>query len=670
MQKRGISGVVSMIFIIFIVLVSISILWLFVQPEVVNVIGDKENPGEYTKFVTCTNVVLEVQSCSYGNSSMEINIKAGGGVNELSNIVFEFDNQNKFFHLNDSVSGRIPDEFGYSNVIFGSQGFTEAPNSVRVTGILINGEACQFDDSFTPCLLEPESESVCGNNRTEFGEQCDDGNLINGDGCSSLCIEEINNFTSCSDFNITVIPLTDYNESTCTRTRNGLVYGVNQLPSAGLRVVGTDWSRAAATGASLGRDIVQWYEPYDSFEPDANLNFTELDRRIAGYKAANMKVILTLRANHPNRSESSFDPNTQTLFQDDSWPKFDQEQAWKDYLQAVVKRYYRGDDGEQYAGALAAIQIGNEWGHQFTINSSYGRYQSGEEQEAILDLMEFSYSAVKEISPELPVIGFAVSGTPNWALGAGWNEDGGRYDGIYYTINTQVNGISIVRQPDIDQATIANIREVLTEGSSFYDYFDAHIYFQSPEEARYVANFIRDTWRQNGIRKGLVSTEFATPTYNYSHDLHSYNIKAAQAVAYHAGFDTIIWGNWNPSPGSPNLLQTSLKYSGGSGYQTKQIGNYTYFQSLSKNFNTVSREGDSFSFGINNNYNNFSLADDIPTYPSLYQCFDGLDNDDDGLIDSADSHCTNLGCNGGRQNITLGCIDPEGFSEDDWIFTF
>ncbi len=31
------------------------------------------------------------------------------------------------------------------------------------------------------------SEAVCGNTRLEYGEQCDDGNALNGDGCSSIC---------------------------------------------------------------------------------------------------------------------------------------------------------------------------------------------------------------------------------------------------------------------------------------------------------------------------------------------------------------------------------------------------------------------------------------------------------------------------------------------------
>jgi cysteine-rich repeat protein len=31
---------------------------------------------------------------------------------------------------------------------------------------------------------------ICGNDRRDMGEECDDGNLMNGDGCSSLCENE------------------------------------------------------------------------------------------------------------------------------------------------------------------------------------------------------------------------------------------------------------------------------------------------------------------------------------------------------------------------------------------------------------------------------------------------------------------------------------------------
>src|SRR3989344_9387533 len=41
-------------------------------------------------------------------------------------------------------------------------------------------------NTFPVCKKIP----VCGNGQREFGEQCDDNNRINGDGCNSLCMFE------------------------------------------------------------------------------------------------------------------------------------------------------------------------------------------------------------------------------------------------------------------------------------------------------------------------------------------------------------------------------------------------------------------------------------------------------------------------------------------------
>jgi len=460
-----------------------------------------------------------------------------------------------------------------------------------------------------------------------------------------------------------IIPLSDFDENTCTRIRRA------DLPSAGLRVIGTDWQRASETGASLGRNIIQWYQAYDE---QGNLNFDNLDSTMRGYHDAGMKVILTLRANHPDKSENGFNIGDRTLFVDDSWPKYEYEADWTDYLKNVTDRYYLNPLPE-YEDTLAAIQIGNEWGHQFIINESYGRYQVGQEQKAILDLMNFSYKAVKGIAPDLSVFAFAISGTPGWALGDGQYDSGDEwtYDGIYYAQKDNKNGISVILPGDVNQGTIAGIKRIIAEGNASYDYFDAHIYFQRPEEARYVANFVRNVWMENEITgKGLVSTEFANPIYNYSYDWHSHSLKAAQAVAYHAGFDTIILGNWYPSPGSPNLLQDSLRSD--AGYQFSQVYNYTEFQGITKDFVGVRRQNNLFTFDSQKSYD---LNKDVPPYPSYYQCSDGLDNDNDGFADELDSDCEDyydlsINCNNQKVQNLPGCIDPEGFSEDNWIFLF
>lgn len=38
-----------------------------------------------------------------------------------------------------------------------------------------------------PSVCTYNGPAICGNGRVERGEQCDDGNLVNGDGCSNRC---------------------------------------------------------------------------------------------------------------------------------------------------------------------------------------------------------------------------------------------------------------------------------------------------------------------------------------------------------------------------------------------------------------------------------------------------------------------------------------------------
>ena len=41
------------------------------------------------------------------------------------------------------------------------------------------------------CGVAPPADPVCGNSAVEAGEQCDDGNTVDGDGCSSSCRREV-----------------------------------------------------------------------------------------------------------------------------------------------------------------------------------------------------------------------------------------------------------------------------------------------------------------------------------------------------------------------------------------------------------------------------------------------------------------------------------------------
>lgn len=53
-------------------------------------------------------------------------------------------------------------------------------------GNSLNGDGCSSN-----CQFEGNYTQVCGNGVWELGETCDDGNILNGDGCSSTCHVEV-----------------------------------------------------------------------------------------------------------------------------------------------------------------------------------------------------------------------------------------------------------------------------------------------------------------------------------------------------------------------------------------------------------------------------------------------------------------------------------------------
>ena len=50
---------------------------------------------------------------------------------------------------------------------------------------------CPFGDPCQVDILNPGPSAICGNGIVEPGEECDDGNLMNGDGCDQSCVAEI-----------------------------------------------------------------------------------------------------------------------------------------------------------------------------------------------------------------------------------------------------------------------------------------------------------------------------------------------------------------------------------------------------------------------------------------------------------------------------------------------
>jgi len=79
---------------------------------------------------------------------------------------------------------------------------SDCPSEVDCTcpycgdGNLDPGEECDDgnnadgDGCSAQCTTEPSTEPYCGDGNLDEGEECDDGNTTDGDGCSSTCTIE------------------------------------------------------------------------------------------------------------------------------------------------------------------------------------------------------------------------------------------------------------------------------------------------------------------------------------------------------------------------------------------------------------------------------------------------------------------------------------------------
>jgi M6 family metalloprotease-like protein len=105
----------------------------------------------------------------------DINLESGTG-----EVLTYTDSCNSSFYTNGLLEYQCGSSTVPSNYIV--KGMYDCPNGC------VNGA----------CISE-QPESVCGNNIIETGESCDDGNIQNDDGCSSVCTIEIPNTDFCTD---------------------------------------------------------------------------------------------------------------------------------------------------------------------------------------------------------------------------------------------------------------------------------------------------------------------------------------------------------------------------------------------------------------------------------------------------------------------------------------
>lgn len=649
MQKRGLSGIVTLVLITLIAIVSIMILWLFVQPAVVEIIGNgKAGGGEYQRFITCSDLNLEVESCAYDNAIVRVGVKRGSGILKIANLVFEFEG-NPLLSLNNSLSGDVPKEFNSSLISFDLADFNQIPENTRVTAILENNEVCQFDDLPTSCEEEPENFIECGNGVLETGEQCDDGNLINGDECDEFCrFEAQQNQSDYCKIESGIVYLGDF-ENNCTRIRDGLIDSdIKPIPYAGFHSAGArDSPQTAGVGAKYHRVIVSWH---DAYYPNGSIKEGYLlEGAEQTLKDNNIKLVLTVRTNDPNRGTCSYTIGERSADEIDSYPR--NESEWTSYVKFIVNKYYTQQiiNGEE--PLLAGIQVGNEWSHQFSVNTTnnpgcdINLVDGNVKIDTMINLTRLTYNAVQEAqqnlpasAKKLPVLAFGITGVDKFALKRGFNTNGFTYNGFFS------NGIIINYPDDVSENTVSGIEKFITRAAPYYDYLDIHLRANFYYEHGFVAQWIRDLWKANGITgKGLIATEYAGPFSFYTTNYHKYFIPVSLAHSLFEGFDSIAWSPWNAEEKqNVNFALMSMTNSNRQARQYARDG-YKTFTDAADGFKKIRLHGsDTYEFLDANNQviGTINASQNIPAIPATFQqCSDLLDNDNDGQIDGQDSFC-------------------------------
>lgn len=122
--------------------------------------------------------------------------------------------------------------------------------------LFVNHYATAQPGTYTTAVTCPCNLPVCGNGILEPGEQCDDGNVINGDGCSSTCQIEIG-APACG----LVCTLTE--PEPCSTVVDATNAGCNSTPTAftavthNTTVCGNGWATPVANPA--GNRDTDWY---------------------------------------------------------------------------------------------------------------------------------------------------------------------------------------------------------------------------------------------------------------------------------------------------------------------------------------------------------------------------------------------------------------------------
>ncbi|MCX6749609.1 MAG: myxococcus cysteine-rich repeat containing protein [Candidatus Pacearchaeota archaeon] len=204
-SRKGLSAIVANLLIILLVLVAVGVIWVVIR----NVISSGSEQIELGQFT----FDLSIKSAYVSGTNIVVGVRRSPGGGELLGMKFIFSNETESKTIEKMVAMTELDERTFTFTSAEISGMN-AGDEVSVAPVYSSSGAEKTGtptDSATISGTTPEDGGsevipICGNGALESGEQCDDGNTISGDGCSSTCQhEEGSESPYCGDGNCDIL---------------------------------------------------------------------------------------------------------------------------------------------------------------------------------------------------------------------------------------------------------------------------------------------------------------------------------------------------------------------------------------------------------------------------------------------------------------------------------
>lgn len=202
MNKRGLSNIIVTLILIVISIIAVGLVWSVAQQII----------SEGTEDISLTGfkISIKIPNAEVQGSNIAVSVKRNAGEGNLTGINFIFSDEKdteveertvSLKELQSDVFDFTLDDLNASEVksvsiapIYLTNSGKETLGNIADTYNIISSGGGNGDNGGNG-----GNGAVCGNSIVETGEQCDDGNTDNGDGCSSTCQTEGGECTPAAD---------------------------------------------------------------------------------------------------------------------------------------------------------------------------------------------------------------------------------------------------------------------------------------------------------------------------------------------------------------------------------------------------------------------------------------------------------------------------------------